>query len=49
MVREFKKLIGNNDFLGDKYNVSEEQYQRVKAMAGNHGHAYCKMLLANLP
>lgn len=47
--REFQKLVGVGSFIMDKYRVSPQQAAMIRNMAGPHGYAYCKAIIANLP
>lgn len=46
IVRSFKEVAHNHDFLMLSYSLPPEAANHVRAMAGPHGYAYCKMLMA---
>lgn len=46
VVRSFKAVIHNSDFLAQEYTMLAEIAAMVRGMAGAHGYAYCKMIMA---
>jgi hypothetical protein len=46
IVRSFKEVVHNSNFLSHEYRVPREIAVAVRGMAGPYGHAYCKMIMA---
>lgn len=42
----FKRLVYVENFNRHQYLLSEDEAARVELMNSDHGHAYCKMLIA---
>jgi hypothetical protein len=42
----FKRLVYVEHFNKHQYLLSEDEAARVELINGDHGHAYCKMVLA---
>lgn len=45
IMRGFKSLIHNSDFLAAVHMLTPEAAAMIKGMTGSHGHAYCRALM----